>query len=227
MENSNIKKQAKSDIFKELHPIISFYIKKGAKPASLKKYYKNNKRFNDILEDIKNKGVNLVKDESEYKSLVREILNEILDDFIAKEKDEEYKNKKEKNMKHIKEFKSYNESFIDAAMWFIIGWSFYKFMKGLILSKISNKLEEIDTANRKAINQLLIGLKDKESISVNDFVDRYFIRVNIYGIDFDIRILKNEKILLLDSSSLSSQAKYKLTDHEFEDFMSLIKKQNN
>lgn len=226
MENSNIKKQAKSDIFKELLPILSFYIKKGANPASLKKYYKNNKRFNDILEDIKNKGINLVKDESEYKTLVKEILNEILDDFIAKKKDEEYKNKQENKMKHIKEFNSYNESFLDTAMWFIIGWSFYKFMKGLILSKLSNKLEEIDAANREAINQLLIGLKDKKNISVNDFADRYFIRVNIYGIDFDIRILKDEKILLLDSSSLSSQAKYKLTNNEFEDFMSLIKKQN-
>lgn len=101
MENINIIKQSKSDIFKELYPIIKFYIQKGAKPASLKKYYKNTKRFLDLIDDIKNKGINLVKDETEYKSLVRNILNEILDDFIAKEKDEEYKNKK---MKHIKEF---------------------------------------------------------------------------------------------------------------------------
>ena len=41
MENSNIKKQAKSDIFKELYPILKFYIQKGAKPSALKKYYKN------------------------------------------------------------------------------------------------------------------------------------------------------------------------------------------
>lgn len=103
MENLNIIKQAKSDIFKELKPIIDFYIKKGATPAALKKYYKNTKRLNDLQEDIKNKGINLVKDEEEYKKLVKEILNDLLDDFIAKQKDEEYKNK-EKNMKHIKEF---------------------------------------------------------------------------------------------------------------------------
>jgi len=107
MENSNITKQAKSDIFKELYPIINFYIKKGAKPKALKKYYKNTKRFNDILDDIRNKGINLVKDEGEYKKLVKSILNEILDDIIAKNKDLEYKNKK---LKHIKEFNSYNES---------------------------------------------------------------------------------------------------------------------
>lgn len=106
MEKSIIK-QAKSDIFGELYPIINFYVKKGAKPQSLKKYYRNNKRFNDILEDIKNKGINLVTDESEYKKLVRNILNEILDDLIAKEKDEEYKNKSTQKMKHIKEFNSF------------------------------------------------------------------------------------------------------------------------
>ena len=107
MENTSIIKQAKSDIFKELHPIIKFYINKGAKPQALKKYYKNNKRFEDILEDIRNKASNLIKDEAEYKKLVKEILNDMLDDLIAKEKDEEYKNKSAK-MKHIKEFNSYN-----------------------------------------------------------------------------------------------------------------------
>jgi len=104
MENSGVIKQAKSDIFKVMHPIITFYINKGAKPASLKKFYKNNKRFYDLLSDINNKGINLVKDEKEYEKFVREILTEILDDFIAKDKDKEYKNKQESKMKHIKEF---------------------------------------------------------------------------------------------------------------------------
>ena len=107
MENSSFKKQAKSDIFKELFPVINFYVRKGAKPNALKKYYKNNKRFNDLLDDIKNKGINLIKDEQEYKKLVREILNDILDDFIAKCKDEDYKKNKESKMKHIKEFYSF------------------------------------------------------------------------------------------------------------------------
>ena len=104
MENSNIIKQAKSDIFKALNPIISFYIKKGAKPESLKKFYKNNKRFLDILQDINNKGINLIENEEDYNKLVRETLNDIFDDHIAKNKDDEYKNKK---LKHIKEFYSF------------------------------------------------------------------------------------------------------------------------
>ena len=107
MENSSIKKQAKSDIFKVLNPIITFYIYKGAKAKALKKYYNNNKRFKDLLSDIGNKGINLVEKEDEYKKLVKSTLHEILDDVIAKEKDTEY-NKKTK-LKHIKEFNSYNE----------------------------------------------------------------------------------------------------------------------
>jgi len=101
----NIIKQAKSDIFKAMYSIINFYIKKGAKPDKLKKYYKNKKRFNELLEDIRNKGVNLVKDDKEYEKLVRETLNDMLDDFIAKDKDKKQKSK----MKHIKEFYSFEE----------------------------------------------------------------------------------------------------------------------
>ena len=95
MERSIIN-QVKSDIFKELYTIINFYVKKGAKPENLKKFYKKNKNFNDLLEDIKNKGVNLVEDEGEYKKLVREVLNDILDDIVAKNKDKEYKIKVKK-----------------------------------------------------------------------------------------------------------------------------------
>jgi hypothetical protein len=213
MENINIVKQAKSDIFKVLHPIITFYINKGAKPLALKKYYKNNKRFNDILDDIGNKGVNLVKDETEYKKLVREILNDILDDFIAKNKDDEYKNKK---MKHIKEFNSYNESFMETAMYFCMGWAFYKFMKGLLLSKI----EKRNIAYNELILSLLDILKDLDKIPVTEFADRFFMRLNIGGKEFDIRLLKNEKILDIDT-------KYKipLSDKDFENFLALIKKQ--
>lgn len=223
MENSSITKQAKSDIFKVLQPILNFYIKKGAKSSALKKYYKNNKRFNDLLDDIGNKGVNLVKDELEYRNLVKDVLYEILDDIISKEKDTEYKNKQDK-MKHIKEFNSYNEGFMETAMWFIIGWSFYKFMKGLLYSKISDK---IDNASRSVIEGLLDGLKDKKNISVNDFADRYFIRIELYGNEYDIRLLKEQKILILDSSVLTRQLKFSLTNDEFENFISLIKKQNN
>ncbi len=107
MENSNIKKQAKSDIFKELQPIIKFYIVKGASASSLKRYFKNTKMFNNLLDDIKYKSSNLINNDIEYKNLVRSILYEILDDYIAKKKDEEHNKKINNKMKHIKEFYSF------------------------------------------------------------------------------------------------------------------------
>lgn len=219
MENINITKQAKSDIFKVLHPILTFYINKGAKPIALKKYYRNNKIFNDILDDIGNKGVNLVKDETEYKKLVREILNDILDDFIAKDKDAEYKNKKESKMKHIKEFNSYNEGIIDTVMWVCMGWAFYKFMKGLLYSKLEKNLEKRDIAYKQAIDSILETLKNLNKVPVVEFADRFFIRLNIEGNEFDIRLLKNEKIL-----DINTKYKIPLSDEDFDNFLSLIKK---
>jgi len=108
MGNLNVEKQAKSDIFNALHKILDFYIDKGAKPAALKKFYNNSKRFKDLLDDINNKGINLLKNQEEYHKLVREVLHDILDDFIAKNKDSEYKNKQDSKLKHIKEFNSYS-----------------------------------------------------------------------------------------------------------------------
>jgi hypothetical protein len=98
----NIKKQAKNDIFNEIYPIINFYIKKGATPDGLKKFYKKVKNVNGLIEDIKSKGSNLIEDDKEYIKLVRDVLSEILQDVIARKKDEKSK------LKHIKEFNSFN-----------------------------------------------------------------------------------------------------------------------
>lgn len=166
MENSNILKLAKSDIFKELQPIINFYIKRGAKPNALKKYYKNKKRFNDILDDIKNKGINLVKDETEYHKLVKEILDDILDDFISKEKDEEY-TKKQKNLKHIKEFNSYNE---DLSNWMIIGAGLFTgmFIRGLVKDlikkrKIKNRISKYASMTPKEQSEYMTNLDNRRN----------------------------------------------------------------
>jgi hypothetical protein len=156
MENSNLTKQAKSDIFSELYPIINFYINKGATPQSLKKYYRNSKMFNDILDDIKNKGSNLITDDIEYKNLVKTVLNDILDDLIAKQKDDEYKNKQ---MKHLKEFNSYeykNESFGLITL-FAIGFFLYKFLKSILTNYMRNR-------NTKLLLTILSKLNKKKKI---------------------------------------------------------------
>ena len=221
MENSGIIKQAKSDIFKVMHPIITFYINKGAKPASLRKYYKNNKRFSDLLSDINNKGINLVKDEKEYEKLVREILSEILNDFIAKDKDKEYKTKQDSKMKHIKEFNSYNESFMGIAQFLVGAYLIYKFLMSLLKNQVDKLKNERD---RKSIENLLIGLKamvaNDKKVTVVEFADRFFMKLP----GLDVRLLKNEKQILIFSSDYNNEVRISLNDDEYSNILKIINK---
>ena len=226
MENSNLTKQAKSDIFSELYPIINFYINKGATPQSLKKYYRNSKRFNEVLEDIKNKGANIITDDTEYKNLVRSVLNDILDDLIAKDKDDVYKNKK---LTHIKEFNSYdykNES-LGLITSFAIGFFLYKFLKSVFISnnikKIRSKTSEF---NKLLVLNILDELKKLDKIPIIDLNDRFFIRFSLNNIDFSIRLLKNEKMLNISytSNGGDTSGELKLSDEQYKDFLKIINK---
>jgi len=96
--NNNILKQAKQDVFNALDGIIKSYNMRGISYSALKKYYKKKTNFNDILEDIRNKSINLFDDESQYKKFVKEVLMDMLDDRIAHEKDQK-KLKKFENFK--------------------------------------------------------------------------------------------------------------------------------
>ncbi|MCK9417087.1 hypothetical protein M0Q97_10565 [Candidatus Dojkabacteria bacterium] len=214
MENSNIKKQAKSDIFKELYPILKFYIQKGAKPSALKKYYKNSKRFNDILEDIKNKGINLVKDETEYHQLVKEILNEILDDFIAKEKDDN-KNKESK-MKHIKEYNSFNEGILT---WLFLSVVVVRFILYLV-KKYIYKQEDYYIVE-EILNNLSVALK-MNYISIYNLSDRYYFKIEQNGNEYDFRLLKVNKILNIVGNKLNNPINIKLTNFEYNSLVELI-----
>lgn len=228
----NIIKQAKADIFKELYTIINFYIKKGAKPQSLKKFYKNNKRFNDVLEDIKNKGFNLINDEVEYKKLVREILNDILEDFIAKQKDEEYKNKSQK-MKHIKEFYTFemNEELSTLAHWGLgiaTGVCIYKFLKGLLFDimdrnkdKILSKMDkmELDSLARRVGQLVEKGEKPKFN---EDF--------RFYTFEFSDLTIKLDKMKkFMTWTDFKGEFKHNLpvTEQEIEELKNSIQEEEN
>ncbi len=226
MENSNLTKQAKSDIFSELYPIINFYIAKGATSQSLKKYYRNSNRFSDILEDIKNKGANIITDDIEYKKLVRIVLNDILDDLIAKEKDDVYKNKQ---MKHIKEFNSYEyktESF-GLITSFAIGFFLYKFLKSILtankIKKIRSKTSEF---NKLVVLNILDELRKLDKIPIIDLNDRFFIKFSINNMDFNLRLLKDSKVLNVSytSSGGDTSGEIILSDDQYNEFLKLIKK---
>lgn len=99
-DKNNIIKQAKHDIHIALQGILKTYNIRGVSYSTLKKYYKKKGNFKDLLEDIKNKGINLFDNEKEYQNAVKEVLMNILNDKIAYEKDKN----ENKNMKHIKLF---------------------------------------------------------------------------------------------------------------------------
>lgn len=223
MENTNIIKQAKSDIFTELYPIINFYVKKGATPQSLKKYYRNSKRFSDILDDIKHKGSNLITDDTEYKKTVRITLDDILNDLIAKEKDEEYTKKQTKNMKHIKEFNSYgssNESILTTMYLFAVGYFFYKFLKSTLKSIKNSKI------NRYNIESILIKLTSMKEIPILDLNDRYFIKLSFENEKtLDIRISKESKIMKLNSININTEVQ--LTNDDYDYFLTILKTKTN
>jgi len=227
MENPSFKKQAKSDIFQELHPVISFYIKKGAKPQSLKKFYKNTKRFNDILDDIKNKGINLVKDETEYKKLVREILNDILNDFIAKEKDEAYKNKQNSKMKHIKEFYSFelNEDF----SWLLTigaGISFYLFLKGLMKDITKRNLKKIGKLEGEILSlvakRVEIYLDEGGKIKFSEDYGYYTFEIG----DITVKINKLKKYLTYNYPGQKSVHEISVTQEEIDELVKSLKENN-
>lgn len=103
-DKGNILKQAKQDVFNALEGILKFYTLKGASYSALKKYYKKKKNFEEILEDIRNKSINLFDDENQYKKFVKEVLMDMLDDRIAHEKDK----------KKLKKFESFtNENKVE------------------------------------------------------------------------------------------------------------------
>ena len=70
-DKNNIIKQAKHDIYMALQGTLKAYNMKGVSYSALKKYYKKKGNFKDLLEDIKNKGIHLFDNESEYKKTIK------------------------------------------------------------------------------------------------------------------------------------------------------------
>jgi hypothetical protein len=124
-------------------------------------------------------------------------------------------------MKHIKNFEKFNESVIGTTAFIIIGaWLLYKFIKGAIMHHMR---KDMDASQSQTIANFLAGLKRMGKIPVSDFADRFFIRMTMGGIQYDLRLMKKDKILLIDAQEIKEQIKLELSDEEFDDFLKLIK----
>ena len=121
-----------------------------------------------------------------------------------------------RNIKKYEEFKT-NESFLGTALFLGALFCLYKFFKGF-LKRGAVQDKEI----RFIIQGLLTDLKTisteeqaKKDIAVNEFNDRFFIRIK--NTTQDIRILKKEKILMIGNHKLV------LTDYEYDELVKILK----
>jgi len=77
--------KAKDDITEALHKLIDRYLREGVDLVEMKRYFKSNKMFAHLLDDINHVGRRYFTEEegTEYKAFVKSILNEIIRDRIA------------------------------------------------------------------------------------------------------------------------------------------------
>ena len=110
---------------------------------------------------------------------------------------------------HINRFEEHsneNLSAFDIISYIIIAWSLYKFLKG-ILHRIGNSIV------RNEVQTILDKLLKKQQLSVTEFNDRFFIKLDDMD---DIRLIKEKKALIL------GDIKIHLTDDEYDSFLKLI-----
>lgn len=138
-----------------------------------------------------------------------------------------------KYLKNFNELESKNESFMEILSTIVLGGVLVIQLLLWIINILSKRM------NRKNV-KVLIDMYDKyrnklykikstddyeRVVTVNDFVDRYYLtfskKINKYVPN--IRVLKNEKILILNAEK-EKHTKIELTNKEYQEFMDIINK---
>lgn len=115
-----------------------------------------------------------------------------------------------------------NESFMETLQLFAIGFFLWKFIFSILKNKFNNKKNDLIEEN---IINLLDILKEMKKVPVIELGDRYFIRISLgFGDTADIRILKDIKIIKFETKNGTME--YKLTDEQYNDFISLLNKKD-
>jgi len=126
-------------------------------------------------------------------------------------------------MKHIKEFNSYNESLLaEVGKFLVCAYLVYEFLLWVAKKQINKSKNDRD---RKSITSLLTGLKNMNNVPISDFSDRFVMNVNnADGGTTNIRVLKNEKEILIFSKNYQNEIRIKLEDDEYSNLLKIIKK---
>ena len=140
----------------------------------------------------------------------------MLDDFIAKEKDDEYK------LKHIKEFYSFNMT-NESGSWILLAGALfflYKFIESFIEKKLT--LDEIIKIRLKNLAKMLNRrLKNNEKVIFSENIVYYIFKIG----NIILKINKNDNYIywFFEDESLDDKEEYRvyLTQEEIN---TLIKK---
>jgi hypothetical protein len=105
MTSYNIDKQKKKELYSAIENIITKFTKGGVSEKDLKKYFKKEKNLRTLIKDLRWLNHQVFNSDIEYTNYVRDLLKEVIEDFLAAEKD---KNKKEK----MEKTKTFEEFFV-------------------------------------------------------------------------------------------------------------------
>ena len=132
------------------------------------------------------------------------------------------------NEKRVLKFSEFiiSEDWHEVAKYVSVAFFFYKFLQGVWRShkdKIHNNRARRIVMH--VLHDLQIFKNIDNKISVTEYDDRYFIRIDEPKYKIDLRLLKKEKILYIATENVNKddQVVIPLDDEEFLEFLKLLK----
>ena len=101
---ADINKQIKRNILDKMKSTLDEYFSYNVDAKKIKKYFKEEKNFNNFLSDINNVDIEKFDSGKEYKEYIKKQLFDIIDDYSADQLDKSVKEKKKRKVQNFKEF---------------------------------------------------------------------------------------------------------------------------
>jgi hypothetical protein len=84
----HLEQATKKELVLALNQLIDHYVNQGADLKSLKKFFKHQSNFKQLLKDIRYAGMQMISNEQAYEETARKILDEVMEDRLAEVKDQ-------------------------------------------------------------------------------------------------------------------------------------------
>ncbi len=96
----------KKDIFKKIASVVDSYLYDGANLSGIKRYFRHNSSLANLILDINGVGEDKFENKEDYKKYIKSILDKIILDRYAYDKDH---NKVDKKIETFKNFSNKNK----------------------------------------------------------------------------------------------------------------------